>query len=292
MKAKGLIAAFSTALIAAAAWYLSRSQPSTADVEAAPRSAAITPPSSGQPEFAAATSAAHTAANPRTSVAVAASPLPEQSSSNRQLISDEQREHWRAELDLIYEDAGAIIGLDAAESETLIALLADQGVRFAEAPGLDTSVDGMAARRELGAQHWQEIETLIGADRARRLAEYRRSIQVRYEVETLRKRLANSSMALTETQRKQWIQAGIERRAYADPTVFTGVESDFAITQEQYTRNDLAHQRLLDAARGVLTAAQIAQVEDWWTEDRATNDAFLRQMEQEQRKREFTAAQP
>ncbi len=196
-----------------------------------------------------------------------------------------QSEHWRAELDLIYEDVGANVGLGAAESDTLIALLVDQRIRFAEAPGLDNSVDGMAARRDLGAQHWNEIETLIGAERARSLAEYQRSIQVRYEVENLRKRLANASMALTESQRKQLILAGIERRAYADPTVFTGGESDYAITQEQSTRNDLAYQRLMDAARGVLTAEQFARVEDWWTIDRAANDAFLRQMEQEQRKR-------
>lgn len=210
---------------------------------------------------------------------------PEDSSPNTQLISDLQSEQWRAELNLIYEDVGVNVGLGAAEADTLIALLVDQRVRFAEAPGLDMSVDGMAARRDLDAQHWNEIETLIGAERARSLAEYQRSIQVRYEVENLRKRLANASMALTEAQRKQLIQAGIERRAYADPTVFTGVESDFAITQEQSTRNDLAYQRLIDAARDVLTAEQFARVEDWWTIDRAANDAFLRQMEQEQRKR-------
>jgi hypothetical protein len=285
LKAKGLIAVFSSASIASAAWYLLRSQSATTDVEAAPRPAALAAPASGRPEFTTGTSATYTPESSRANVSVAAPPLPEGLSSNTQLVSDRLREHWRAELDLIYEDVGVSVGLDAAESDTLIALLLDQRIRFAEAPGLDTSVDGIAARRELNVQHRQEIETLIGDEHARRLAEYQRSMQVRFEVENMRKRLANVTLALTETQRKQLIQAGIERRAYADPTVFTGVESDFAITQEQFTRNDLAYQRLMDAARGVLTAEQFAQVDDWWTKDRAANEAFLRQMEEEQRKR-------
>jgi hypothetical protein len=215
--------------------------------------------------------------------------------SNAQTNDALHDERWRTaseELRRIFEDVGVKVGLNEAESDTLIALLVDQRIRYAEAPGLDTSIDGMAARRELDAQHRQEIETLIGADRARRLAEYQRSIQVRYEVENLRKRLANSALALTETQRKQLIQAGIERRAYAGPTVFTGGESDFAVTQEQFARNELAYQRLMDAARDVLTAEQIARVEAWWTQDRQANDAFLRQMEQQQRKRQLRPARP
>ncbi len=292
MKAKGLIAVFSSASIAFAAWYLLRSQPATTHIEAAQRPAALTAPASGKPEFATGTSATHTPESSRANVSVAAPPLPEDLSSKEQLVSDKLSGHWRAELDLIYEDVGVNVGLDAAEADTLIALLLDHRIRFAEAPGLDSSVDGMATRRELSAQHKLEIETLIGHEHARRLEEYQRSMQVRFEVENLRKRLAIVALALTESQRKQLIQAGIERRAYADPTVFTGVESDFAITQEQSTRNDLAYQRLMDAARGVLTAEQFAQVEDWWTDDRAANEAFLRQMEQEQRNRQFRAARP
>ena len=201
-------------------------------------------------------------------------------------MTPEQVAGWRVqseiELQRIYEDVGRDLALSAEESAALIELLVDQRVRYAEfAPA--HSVEDAPARKEFDAQLKREIEAQIGADRARKLGEYQRSLRVRYEVENLRKKLGNEALALTEVQRRQLIERGIERGAYAGPTIFTGAESELAVTQEQVARNDLAIQRLMEVARGVLAPEQFQKVEELLEIERASVDHYLRHLEQEQR---------
>jgi hypothetical protein len=203
------------------------------------------------------------AARPAEATGASETPAP----GGKRTLSEQEREnllvHFNVESRFLYEDVGRDLGLDDLEAATLKELLVDQNMRWAEsAPG--NSVEEAPALAEFRAQHQREIEMLIGAERAGKLAEYRKSLQVRYEVEQLRRMLENSDVPLTEVQRREMVRLGIEQQAYAGPTVMTGAESDLAINQETQARNELAHQRLANVARGVLTAEQFARFEARW----------------------------
>jgi len=200
----------------------------------------------------------------------------------------ERRENLRIQSEIefrfLYEDVGEALGLDKTEAENLVSLLIEHRLEYAEsAPGY--SVAESTARAEFQAQQRREIEAQIGVERARKLAEYQRSLQVRYEVENVRELLAAQSLPLTEPQRRDLIRRGISQGAYAAPTVFTGAESEIAVTQEQTARNEIAQQRLLNAAREVLSAEQFARMEERARNDQAGSDSYLQQLEQPQRTR-------
>jgi len=273
-------------LIAVASWFFPRAQTLPGAVE--PQSADLT--ASPAVDMAGSSREGSTAARPSVVSSpsmgnISTAPV-EPRARARSRMTPEQVAGWRAqseiELQRIYEDVGRDLALSAEESAALIELLVDQRVRYAEfAPA--HSVEDAPARKEFDAQLKREIEAQIGADRARKLGEYQRSLRVRYEVENLRKKLGNEALALTEVQRRQLIERGIERGAYAGPTIFTGAESELAVTQEQVARNDLAIQRLMEVARGVLAPEQFQKVEELLEIERASVDHYLRHLEQEQR---------
>lgn len=202
--------------------------------------------------------------------------------------SAEQREHFRAESDalvrLLFEDIGEDLHLDAAATESLIALLIDQRIRFAETSFGD-SVAGVAARQELSAQHRREIEAQIGAARAASFASYEHSIHARFEVQELRRMLERESLPLTEIQRKALIRGAIERSAYINGPVYSGAESELALLQEMQAKAELSNQRFTEVARGVLRPNQFERYEAWSTMRLEAGDEYIRSQEAAQRAR-------
>jgi hypothetical protein len=202
--------------------------------------------------------------------------------------SAEQREHFRTESEalvrLLFEDVGEDLGLDAAATESLIALLIDQRIRYAES-GFGDSVAGVSARRELSAQHHREIEAQIGAARAALFASYEHSIHARLEVQELRRMLERESLPLTEIQRKALIRGAIERGAYINGPVYTGAESELALLQEMQAQAELSNQRFTEVARGLLHPNQFERYEAWSTMRLETGDGYLRSREAAQRAR-------
>lgn len=286
MSARSVLAFVAAAIIAAAGWYSWQSRAVTENdsvtAEGAAGHAAVVEESTRETDTA--RSAQASPHSPEDYAVASAVPAAQE----KQAFTPENRENLRIqsaiEFQFLYEDLGEALALDKADAENLVSLLIEQRLEFAEAaPGY--SVAESSARAEFQAQQQREIEAQIGVERARKLTEYQRSLQVRYEVENVRKLLWSQSLPLTESQRKDLIRKGIAQGAYAAPVVFTGAESEIAMTQEQIARNEIAQQRLLNTARDVLTAEQFARMEERARNDQAGSDTYLQQLEQAQRKR-------
>jgi len=286
LRARSVIAFVAVAIIAAAGWYYwpSRAVPEN-DLETAAGAADHAPVAENSTREAAAARAVQA---PPHSPGESAAPSAIPAMQAKQALTPENRENLRIqtaiEFQFLYEDLGEALGLDKTDAENLVSLLIEQRLEYADAaPGY--SVAESSARAEFQAQQQREIEAQIGVERARKLAEYQRSLQVRYEVENVRKMLWAQSLPLSDSQRKDLIRRGIAQGAYAAPTVFTGAESEIAMTQEQIARNEIAQQRLLNAARDVLTAEQFARMEEHARNVQAGSKSYLQQLEQEQRRR-------
>jgi hypothetical protein len=182
----------------------------------------------------------------------------------------------------MYEDVGEAVGLDEAEAAAVIRTLVDQ--RFRDSwmqveQSKSDPVTRVAAFNELVARHRSEIEGQIGRARMPAFIQYETSLDARSRVETLRRNLEAEGMPLTESQRRALIRKSVEGGAYLPPLVFTGAESQTALFQEWFVREQQSDQLMLSIARPVLTTPQWQYFDDRVQADTEATEARLLEME-------------
>jgi hypothetical protein len=195
---------------------------------------------------------------------------------------EELRKSFAEYTSRMYEDIGEAVGLDEAETAAVIRTLVDQRFRDSwtqiEQSRSDT-VTRVAAFNELVALHRSEIEGQIGRARMPAFTEYERSLDARGRVETLRRNLEAEGMPLTESQRRALIKKSIEGGAYLPAPVFTGAESQTALFQEWFVREQQSDQLMLSIARPLLTTPQWQYFDDRVQADTEATEARLRELE-------------
>jgi hypothetical protein len=195
---------------------------------------------------------------------------------------EELRKSFAEYTSRMYEDIGEAVGLDEAEAAAVIRTIVDQRFRDSwtqiEQSRSDT-VTRVAAFNELVALHRSEIEGQIGRARMPAFTEYERSLDARGRVETLRRNLEAEGMPLTEIQRRALIKKSIEGGAYLPAPVFTGAESQTALFQEWFAREQQSDQLMLSIARPLLTTPQWQYFDDRVQADTEATEARLRELE-------------
>jgi hypothetical protein len=195
---------------------------------------------------------------------------------------EEMRKSFAEYTARMYEDVGEAVGLDEAEAAAVIRTLVDQ--RFRDSwmqieQSKSDPVTRVAAFNEWVARHRSEIEGQIGRARMPAFTEYERSLDARSRVETLRRNLEAEGMPLTESQRRALIRKSIEGGAYLPSPVFTGAESQTALFQEWFVREQQSDQLMLSIARPVLTTPQWQYFDDRVQADTEATEARLLEME-------------
>ena len=177
----------------------------------------------------------------------------------------------------LYEDVGAEVGTSKYETSQLIGMLVDHHMQGNEIPFEWNSIAALERVRELRSEQRADLLAFLGASRLAALDKYEASLGARREVAELTFVLgAASDTAMTEDQRRRFIRAAIDAHAYYAEPEYTGVESLEVLAQEKLAKMELLDMKMLDVARGILTSAQLATLQDWQQARRDTFEATNR----------------
>jgi hypothetical protein len=183
------------------------------------------------------------------------------------------QKQMRESLQRVHEDIGSELGLTDEQASALIDLLAERNT-FEPFAGMNNPEDMRRKAEELHRKQQADLRALLGDDKMARFAEYQRSEGVRQELGQVQEQLTALDVPLKPEQRKQLLTAMIEdQERYPQPTFQPGgapedVRSQFNEWQQG------REERLLEAARGVLTSKQMKVYRDYQEYQRAMRQRF------------------
>jgi hypothetical protein len=216
---------------------------------------------------------------------ITSGPPPDFGSSmeSRLLKKPEYRKAMWNQQRVMYEEAfhdlQKALGLTAAQADRLLDLLAEQRVRMFESQyaqwqrPIEERTGGKAPMQEMRARNDAEVAELLGPSTAIRLAEYRATQEARAEVNSVRNELARGSEPLRQDQFDPLVAvANVEiQRLNQEIGEQLGLRPPDPDPEGDARRIELtvaANQRILDAARPLLTGAQLAGLQDLYRRQR------------------------
>jgi hypothetical protein len=181
-----------------------------------------------------------------------------------------------------FRDLPGLLGLSPEQADQLFDLMARQGVRILEAqwgkPG-----DGRPrqdAYREARFQNEAELTEFLGHSNMIRLQEFRSTLQSRSEVASVRNELARSSEPLRQDQIEPMValvhielQKMNQELKEAGSSQYGGPSDDPQEIARRAEAAIAANSRIAEAARTILSSAQLAALKDLYRHQRLQMEA-------------------
>ncbi|HEY8539512.1 MAG TPA: hypothetical protein VIL28_11645 [Steroidobacteraceae bacterium] len=207
----------------------------------------------------------------------------------RALMRDQQK----LAMQRMYGDINLFLDLTPEEIDRLMDVLAEQALRNMEEPPMMVSLDGtqpseaeMRERRRMVQERQRQNEAEIAAvlgDKYRDWQEYQRSGQSRSQIAQLRQTLSLTNEPLRQDQIKplteimtRELQTASSRRM-SSPRSMRDPQERVRMAEEMLERTAQAHQRILDAAAGLLSPAQLEQLRRQQEQQIKAQELALRQ---------------
>jgi len=180
-----------------------------------------------------------------------------------------RRAFWirqRVMFEEAFHDLPKALGITSEQADRLLDLLAEQRVRQFE------SQFGRYPMQELRARNEAELAELLGPSNAIRLQEYRSMQEGRAEVNSVRNELARGSDPLREDQFDPLLAVvNVELQRLNQEIGALGPPRPGGDPESETRRVELtvaANQRIVDAARPLLTSTQLAGLQDLYRRQR------------------------
>jgi hypothetical protein len=185
------------------------------------------------------------------------------------------RNQNRVLLEQELHDLPKVLGLSVEQSDRLFDLLAEQRIRVLETqwqkpePGKTQMNNFQDAR----ARNKQELADFLGPSNMIRYEEFRSSLQGRAEVDSVRTELARGTEPLREEQVDPFIavvNTELQRleQEVRDVGMSDPMRPDPAAEAKRVELTVAANQRIADAARSILSSAQLAGLQDLYRRQR------------------------
>jgi hypothetical protein len=167
------------------------------------------------------------------------------------------QKQMRQQFERMYEDVGADLGLTAEETSKLLDTLAASNT-FEPFYGMQDQQAMQKKMEERRRREQADLQALLGPEKMAKLADYQKTLASRQELGQFQEQLAAEDVPMQPEQRKQLLSSIIEdQQQNPHPSFAPGIApEDLSAQMEEWQKG--REQRLLDAARGVLTAKQLA----------------------------------
>lgn len=189
----------------------------------------------------------------------------------RGALRDQNRVLFEQEL----RDLPKELGLSAEQSERLFDLLAEQRIRLLETQwqGPEAGKPPMSNFQDARARNREELANFLGPSNMIRYEEFRSSLQSRAEVDSVRTELARGTEPLREDQVDPFIAVVNTELQRLDQEVrdvgpVDPMRPDPAAEARRVELTVAANKRIADAARPILSSAQLAGLQDLYRRQR------------------------
>ena len=190
------------------------------------------------------------------------------------------RSQQRVNLEDQFHDLPKVLGLSSEQTDRLFDLLAEQQVRIHDARWLKPEAGKTVfdAYEEARAKNQVELASFLGPSNMIRYQEFRATLESRIEVTSVRNELARGPEPLRENQVDSMIavvnpelQRLKQELRELDPLKPPG--TDPATDGKRSELTIATNQRILDAARPILTSEQLAGLEELYRRQRLQMEA-------------------
>jgi len=205
------------------------------------------------------------------------------------------REQNKLSMSRFYSDLGPMLGLTQDESERLLDVLAEQQLRNMEQRPVMMGMDGTPPDpntlreqqlrfEEMRRKNDAELAQVLGAAKFAEWQDYQNNQWSRSQVMRLREGLALSDEPLRQDQVKPLVQAMAREQQQMQTHSFGGVPrmrqmdsaSQAHLSEEWLERTTQSHQRIRDAVSGLLSPAQLQQLEAQQAQERKMQEINMR----------------
>ncbi len=182
----------------------------------------------------------------------------------------------RVNLEDDYRDLPKILGLTPEQSDQFFDLLAEQRIRMLDAQWVkpDEGRTAKAINQEAAEKNEAELASFLGPSNLSRYQDFRATLQSREEVNSVRNELARSPEPLRDDQVDPMIATvNVElqrmKQEMSDARApGMGLGDDPAIQARLVAITIAANERIVDAARPILTSGQLAAMEELYRRQR------------------------
>jgi hypothetical protein len=195
------------------------------------------------------------------------------------------RNQQRVAIESQFRDLPKVLNLSPEDADRVFDLLAEQSVRLIELQGRgpwspDEGQSRQDSHRELRKQNEAELAQLLGGPNLNRFQEFRSTLQSRAEVDSVRNEMALGTEPLREDQVEPMVLlVNSELQRMNQELRDLGMSQTAGVSAEQIleeTRSELAiaaNQRIIDAARPILTSTQLAALKELYRRQRLQMEA-------------------